>query len=79
MFKQILFFTLITLLFSACANERGISARYYNDCKEYYDLQGHYHKDCPDNIIEYKSIKEAPGKAYDALTKDENKEKPKVW
>ena len=47
------------LLLSGCVNERGISARYYNDCREYYDLQGYYHKECDENLIEYEKVKEA--------------------
>ena len=79
MFKQIILFTMLIVFLGACANERGISARYYNDCKEYYDLQGHYHKECPENLIEYKTITDAPGKVYDAITSDDNEPKPKVW
>ncbi|WP_324791679.1 hypothetical protein [Sulfuricurvum sp.] len=32
--------------------------RYYNDCEEYYDAQGYYHKQCDKNLIDYKDIKE---------------------
>ena len=47
------------LLFSACVNKHGISLKYYSDCKEYYDLQGYYHKDCgEDDIVTYKEIGE---------------------
>jgi hypothetical protein len=57
MIKQI-FMGLITLtFFSGCFNERGISMRYYNDCEEYYDVQGYYHKKCGDNIVDYSEIK----------------------
>ncbi|MEA1918249.1 MAG: hypothetical protein U9N52_00270 [Campylobacterota bacterium] len=42
-------------LFSGCVNKRGISERYYNSCHEYYDLQGYYHKDCDDNLINFSS------------------------
>lgn len=43
----------IALNFSACFfNERGISNRFYDDCKEYYDASGTYHKDCPKNWID---------------------------
>ncbi|EAI4331164.1 hypothetical protein ACV014_000077 [Campylobacter upsaliensis] len=33
-------------------NERGISNRYYDDCKEYYDASGTYYKECPKNWID---------------------------
>lgn len=39
-------------IFSGCfVNERGISNRYYDDCKEYYDASGTYYKECPKNWI----------------------------
>ena len=45
------------LLFSGCINKHGISAKYYSDCKEYYDLQGYYHKECgEDDIMTYKEM-----------------------
>lgn len=51
---------MVSILFSGCVNKHGISAKYYSDCKEYYDLQGYYHKDCgKDDIITYKEIGEA--------------------
>ena len=46
-----------TLLLTGCMNKHGISAKYYSDCKEYYDLQGYYHKECgEDDIVTYKTI-----------------------
>ncbi|MDD5053349.1 MAG: hypothetical protein PHO27_11510 [Sulfuricurvum sp.] len=53
------FLLFLPLFFSACFNERGISAHYYRDCEEYYDLQGYYHKKCDKNLLDYKEIKEA--------------------
>ena len=45
------------LLFSGCINKHGISAKYYSDCKEYYDLQGYYHNECgEDDIMTYKEM-----------------------
>ena len=32
-------------------NECGYSTKYYNQCTEYYDSMGIYHKDCPDNDL----------------------------
>jgi len=53
MIKYILPF--LILLFSGCVNQHGVSAKYYSDCKEYYDLQGYYHKECgQDDIVTYK-------------------------
>ncbi|MCR4941241.1 MAG: hypothetical protein K5978_00425 [Campylobacter sp.] len=53
--KTILFTFLIGIFLSGClfVNERGISTRYYNDCKEYYDANGTYHKGCPHNVIDW--------------------------
>lgn len=43
----------ILMFFSGCLflNDRGISTKFYNDCKEYYDANGTYQKSCPKNII----------------------------
>jgi len=50
-------FTLTTLLFSGCVNKHGVSIKYYSDCKEYYDLQGYYHKECgQDDVMTYKEM-----------------------
>ncbi len=52
-------FILIALTFSACVNQHGISAKYYSDCEEYYDLQGFYHKECGKNdIMNYEELGE---------------------
>jgi len=50
---------ILPFLFSGClyVNDRGIDTHYYNDCKEYYDSMGIYHKTCDENLIEYKDIK----------------------
>ena len=50
----LLIFTLF--LFSGCFNRNGVSAKYYSECKEYYDLQGFYHKDCDDDVLTYKEM-----------------------
>ena len=51
---------IFSVLFSGCINKHGISAKYYSDCKEYYDYQGYYHKECgDDDILTYKEMGEA--------------------
>ena len=53
---------LLSLLFlsTGCFNKHGVSAKYYSDCKEYYDLQGYYHKECgEDDIMTYKEMGDA--------------------
>jgi len=48
--------TLITIfLFGGCLyfGESGVSTRLYNDCKEYYDSDGNYVKECPKNLVNY--------------------------
>jgi len=54
-------------LFQGCLyfNDRGVSGRYYNDCKEYYDSMGIYHKDCDENLVEYKTVTNGVQKGID--------------
>ncbi|HZF70835.1 MAG TPA: hypothetical protein VEZ39_08285 [Sulfuricurvum sp.] len=56
--KKHYFLILLPVLMTGCFNDRGVSMRYYNDCEEYYDAQGYYHKQCDKNLIDYKDIKE---------------------
>lgn len=49
---------LLPIFFTGCFNDRGISLRYYNDCEEYYDTQGYYHKRCDKNLADYSEIKD---------------------
>ena len=69
-----IFLLIITaFIFTACLNKHGISAKYYSDCKEYYDLQGYYHKECgEDDIVTYKEM-------GDAFKKKEDTSKKNVW
>jgi hypothetical protein len=68
----ILTFTTL-LLMSGCVNKHGVSLKYYSDCKEYYDLQGYYHKECgEDDIVTYKEMK-------DILKKKPEEPKTNVW
>lgn len=51
---------LASLFFSGCINKHGVSAKYYSECKEYYDYQGYYHKECgEDDIFTYEELKES--------------------
>ena len=73
---------IITIFFSACVNKHGISAKRYSDCKEYYDFQGYYHKDCgDDDIITYKAVGDGAVKVYDKVVETiKGKEpQPNVW
>ncbi|MBU1657917.1 hypothetical protein KKG72_02560 [bacterium] len=64
---------LTAILLSGCFNKHGISAKYYSECEEYYDLQGYYHKKCgEDDIITYKKI-------GDAFKEKEPEQKANVW
>lgn len=68
------------LLLSGCVNKHGISAKYYSECKEYYDLQGYYHKECgDDDMVTYKGIGEGAGKVVDVFTGNKPKPKGNVW
>ncbi len=51
---------LIPILFSGCLyfNDRGVSNRYYNECREYYDSMGIYHKECDKNLMDYKEMRD---------------------
>ncbi len=63
---------LATLFLNGCVNKHGISAKYYSDCKEYYDLQGFYHKDCgEDDMVTYKEMGD--------LLKKKEEPKGNVW
>ena len=54
--KKIILFLIFIFLNSGCfVNERGLSKRLYSDCEEYYDASGMYHKDCPENWINFPS------------------------
>ncbi|DAB27644.1 MAG: hypothetical protein A2513_01925 [Sulfurimonas sp. RIFOXYD12_FULL_33_39] len=80
-----LLITLAFFLFVGCANRTGISAKYYaNECSEYYDVQGYYHKDCKDeNIVSYEEIGKKANQVVEFIVGEEEKkeEKPKgnVW
>jgi len=51
---------LTSLFFTGCLNKHGISLKYYSDCKEDYDLQGYYHKECgKDDLVTYEELKKA--------------------
>ena len=58
--KNTLILILISLFFNGClyVNDRGISTQLYNECKEYYDSMGVYHKVCDKNLIEYEDVKQ---------------------
>ncbi len=55
------------LLFQGCLyfNDRGVSGRYYNGCKEYYDGMGIYHKECDENLVDYKTVTDGVSKGVD--------------
>lgn len=56
---KIILLLLTIFFFTGCVNKHGISAKYYSECKEYYDLQGFYHKECgEDDIVTYEEVGE---------------------
>lgn len=57
--KKYYLFLLVPIVLGGCFNERGVSLKYYNDCEEYYDMQGYYHKQCDKNLLDYKEVIEA--------------------
>ena len=52
--KYILMLALLFGISGCFVNERGNSNRFYDDCHEYYDASGTYHKDCPKNWVDIK-------------------------
>ncbi|WP_443082177.1 hypothetical protein [Sulfurospirillum sp. 1612] len=66
---KIVLMIIIPLFLSGClyVNDRGISNNYYNDCHEYYDGMGIYHKKCDKNLIEYKDVKKKIETTYDEI------------
>ena len=57
---------LTALLLQGCYfNERGVSNRYYSDCKEYYDGMGIYYKECDENLVDYKTVTDPVKKGVD--------------
>ena len=80
MYKNIILLMIPLIFFSACLNKRGISSSYYNDCREYYDARGYYHKDCDENLVEFDELKKD---AVEFITFTQEKEpadqKKVVW
>lgn len=78
MYKRIIFLIISIIVFTGCMNKRGVSAKYYNECREYYDASGYYHKKCDENLVEFSELKEGSVKAYEsakaAITHEEYKE-----
>ena len=75
MIKLLLLLSTFFLL-SGCVNKHGISAKYYSECREYYDLQGYYHKECgEDDIVTYKALGNGAKQLMDDFTN--TKERPK--
>jgi len=74
---KLTFFILISIIFSGCVNKHGVSAKYYSDCDEYYDLQGYYHNDCgKDDIFTYKEAKDG---IVEFLKVDKKEPQRNVW
>ena len=70
---KLILLLLFTIFATGCVNKHGISLKYYSDCKEYYDMQGYYHKKCgDDDIITYKAME-------NVLKKKNTKPKSNVW
>lgn len=81
MMKHTLLLTIVLLIVSGCFNERGISMRYYNDCEEYYDAQGYYHKKCGENLLDYKDTQKIYDNVKESITPEDTSPKGlgKVW
>jgi len=78
--NKILLAILSIYLFSGCVNKHGISAKYYSDCKQYYDLQGYYHKECgDDDVVTYKQMKKTAVDVGNYMIGKKKKPKGNVW
>ncbi len=74
----LLIFTMFIL--NGCVNKNGISAKYYSECEEYYDLQGYYHKKCgEDDVVTYKEMGDGASKVFNSFTGNNPKPKGNVW
>jgi len=78
--KKILFLSALALSIfslSGCVNKHGISAKYYSECKEYYDLQGYYHRECgDDDVVTYKTINKT---VKELIKKKKPEQTSNVW
>ena len=71
---------MMVLLVSGCVNKHGISAKYYSECDEYYDMQGFYHKKCgKDDMFTYKAAGESVVKATNYILGEDKKQNKNVW
>ena len=71
--KRVFLLFLAVFGLDGCVNKHGVSLHYYSDCKEYYDLQGYYHKECgDDDIVTYKGVKEGTKKLFRKEEQDPN-------
>ena len=58
--RLIIFFylTILLLTMQGCVyfNDEGVGIRLYRDCKEYYDVEGIYHRECDKNLVDYHDV-----------------------
>jgi len=80
MHKNIILLMIPLIFFSACVNKRGVSSSFYNDCREYYDARGYYHKDCDENLIDFDELKKDTVELITFTQEKEPEKKEKiVW
>ena len=55
--KMLLLLPLLLLL-NGCLyfNKQGVSTTLYDGCQEYYDDEGKYVKECPNNLMDYEEL-----------------------
>ncbi len=69
--RRLILFGFAAFALGGCVNRHGVSLKYYSECKEYYDLQGYYHKECgKDDIITYKGAAQNVKKIFVKEKKD---------
>jgi len=50
---------LIAFIFQGCLNAQAPSYSLYENCNEYYDSRGFYHKDCKENKLDKRKLRKS--------------------
>lgn len=52
-----IYFSILLLFLTGCADKTGFTLHYYSECHGEYDYYGVYHEVCPNNLIDYKTLR----------------------
>ncbi|NWF66084.1 MAG: hypothetical protein HXX81_01315 [Campylobacterales bacterium] len=53
--KIFIYLVILAFLLSGCYSKCGFSNRYYDDEVTYYDSQGNFHRECPEDSVKIPS------------------------